>query len=72
MKLPFVVDLDVANNKELVNDCIQNYGISRNYNELAMTVLCKDLNGTYFEIVQFHSNRRLAHFLSYELNKGNE
>ncbi len=70
MKLPFVIDLDGFNNKELVNDCIQNYGISQDYNELAMTVLCKDLNGTYFEIVQFHNNRHLVHFLSSELNNG--
>lgn len=70
MKLPFVIGLDISNNKELVNDCIQDYGISRDYNELAMTILCKDLNGTYFEIVQFHNNRRLVHFLSSELNNG--
>lgn len=64
VKLPASFDLDVPGCKDWIDRVISLYGRSKDINDLAITVICTDTQGERFEIVQFHSNRRIVHFLS--------
>lgn len=64
MKIPCIIDLCNPGAKDWINKIIADHGNSRDYNELAMTVYCKDDVGTKFEVVQFHRTRHLVHILS--------
>lgn len=57
MKLPARINLDLVANKQIVQDMIDRYGISKNLNQIALTVNCRNEHGQEFEIVQFHSSR---------------
>lgn len=64
MKIPAIIDLDQFGAVAFVNNAIKAYGQSKDINELAITVHCKDEQGNRFDIVQFHRSRNRAHFLS--------
>lgn len=64
MKLPCMIDLDIFGAKDFVNTAIRTYGKSKDYNQLALTVHCTDEHGAKFDIVQFHNNRSVVHFMS--------
>lgn len=50
--------------KDSVNRFIARYGVSRSYNDLAMTINCKDESGFAFCLVQFWNNRSVLHVMS--------
>jgi len=56
--------IDLRRNKEAVNRFIAKYGVSRSYNDLAMTINCKDEGGFAFCLVQFWNNRSVLHVMS--------
>lgn len=56
--------IDLNRNKESVNRFIARYGVSRSYNELAMSIHCKDEVGYTFCLVQFWNNRSVLHVMS--------
>lgn len=60
MKLPARINLDLGSNKGAVQDMIDRYGISKDLNEIALTVQCRNEHGQEFEIVQFHSSRNFV------------
>ena len=65
MKIGDIIDLRIGQNKQILDALIQGCGISRDINQLALTVNCEDNNGVKFAIVQFHNSRHLVHILSH-------
>lgn len=61
MKIPCCIDLQY--HKSVAQEIINTYGHSRDVNQLASVVHCKDDNGTSFDLVQFHNNRRYMHVM---------
>ena len=69
IKIPSVINLDLGNNKSIVNDLIKSDGISKDVTQLALTVFCKEKSSnTNYEIVKFHSSKNIVHILSVDNN----
>ena len=60
-KLPFHVDLDRSKDavKRVISECCYAWDV----NPLAIVYHCRK-DGAAFDILQFHNNRRVAHFMS--------
>lgn len=66
MKIGDIIDLDVPGNKEQVQTLIDEQGIAKDINQIATTIICRDLNGVTFELVQFWSSRRFIRVCSHQ------
>lgn len=61
MKIPCTINLDLGNNKKIVQDLIDRYGKSKSLDQIASLVNCEDDAGNKFQITQFHNSRNLMH-----------
>lgn len=61
MKIPCTINLDLGNNKKIVQDLIDLYGKSKDINQIGMIVNCEAENGMKFQMSQFNSSRNLMH-----------
>jgi hypothetical protein len=61
MKIPCHINLDLGQNKAIVQEIIDRCAVSKDINEVGMQVNCID-NGVKFHILQFNSSRKYVAF----------
>lgn len=62
MKIPCTIDLRKPGAKQFVDNCIAQYGKSKDINQIGLRVECCDDASNAFHILQFNSSRHLVTF----------
>lgn len=62
MKIPCRINLDLVNNKSIVNDIIKRDAISKDINQIGLEIKCISPDGLKYNILQFNSSRNIVSF----------
>ncbi len=59
IKIPCKINLDIGRNKQLVDEIIARYGVSRDINQIGTTVYCEQ-GGAKFHLLQLNDTRHIV------------
>lgn len=59
MKIGDRYDISHPDTKAYVQSVINSYGVSKDLNQIGLSVLCKTENGQQFELIQLNNSRHI-------------